>query len=189
MRIIAGEFKSRRLEFVKTPDLRPTMDRVKESLFNVLGGTVENEQVLDLFAGSGSLGLEALSRGAKKAVFVDSSPIAQKLLAKNLASLKIPPQKASVLTLPWEMALNFLKRKDPFDLVLMDPPYTQPELIQNVLSVLGEADILRPACRIVVEHTHRYKIPEELLKGKFKLYKTLICGGTALSFLMVSNEA
>jgi len=189
MRIIAGEFKSRRLAFIKSPQLRPTMDRVKESLFNVLGEAVKGKAVLDLFAGCGSLGLEALSRGAKETTFVDSSRTALQVLVKNIASLSLARDRAKVLGITWMEAIRrFSKTGVKFDLVLLDPPYSEPDAVQNVLLALGDSDILRPVSWIAIEHTDRYKIPEEALKTKFKLVKNLIFGGTALSFLVTTDE-
>mgnify|MGYP001579253717 CR=1 FL=1 len=191
MRIIAGEFKGRRLQFIKSPEVRPTMDRVKESLFNVLGGRLEVKNVLDLFAGSGSLGLEAISRGAEKVVFADQDRMVLKVLQQNIEKLGFSQSRdrIRVLGLAWQAALQRLKsEKTVFDLVFVDPPYTQTGVIRNVLMALGDSDILRPASTIVVEHSSRDKIQEETLPPGFRRYKELFFGGTALTFFEVNRE-
>ncbi|MGA7966719.1 MAG: 16S rRNA (guanine(966)-N(2))-methyltransferase RsmD [Gammaproteobacteria bacterium] len=119
LRIVGGVWRSRRLRFPAGPSLRPTPDRVRETLFNWLGPWVEGRRVLDLFAGSGALGLEALSRGAAEAVFVERERPAADALRANIETLGV--DKASVLCTD---ALRFLERTESsFDLVFIDPPY------------------------------------------------------------------
>src|SRR5881392_796168 len=121
MRVIAGEYGGRRLQTPAGLDTRPTSDRVREALFSILGERVADARVLDLFAGSGALGLEALSRGAAEATFVDSAPAAIRALRENLAAL------AAEAELRREDALRFLdgaaRARRHYDLVFLDPPY------------------------------------------------------------------
>ena len=137
LRIIGGTWRSRRIRFPGGPELRPTPDRVRETLFNWLGSWVEGRRVLDLFAGSGALGLEALSRGAAEAVFVERSRVAADALRANAAALG-----ASGVTVVCNEALNFLRReKGGFDLVFIDPPYAS-DLARPVLKRLLSGHIL-----------------------------------------------
>jgi len=119
LRIVGGTWRSRRIRFPGGPELRPTPDRVRETLFNWLGPWVEGRKVLDLFAGSGALGFEALSRGAAEAVFVERSRVAADALKANADALG-----ASGVSVVCAEALNFLHRVEGgFDLVFIDPPY------------------------------------------------------------------
>jgi len=184
MRVIAGEFKGRRLKFIKHDQLRPTMDRVKESMFNVLGGYLEPGRVLDLFAGCGSLGIEALSRGAGEIYFVDSSREALGVLRENLETLRVPASRYKILRATWKSALQQLKRGGTsFDLVLIDPPYNKSGLIENALMELGGFDILRPSARIVAEHSSRYSVEDSALPEGIEKVKVLRFGGTTLTFI------
>ena len=121
MRIISGKSRGLNLNTLKGDNTRPTLDRVKESVFNILGNTLDDVVVLDLFAGSGALGLEALSRGAKFCFFVDSSKDAVDIINKNVAKCRVE-DKSEILNDNFEIALE--KFKDNFfDLVFLDPPY------------------------------------------------------------------
>jgi len=153
VRIIGGDWRSRRLRFPAARDLRPTPDRVRETLFNWLGQTVTGWRVLDLFAGSGVLGFEALSRGAAWVGFVEKAPRAARELERNLGVLGCSPERFDV----WAMdALRWLDAPPggadaPIDLVFLDPPFRRPDLLQSVLDRLAEADWLAPDARLFVE--------------------------------------
>lgn len=123
MRIIGGKFRSRVLSEFPGEDVRPTSDRAKESLFNILSLKLYGARVLDLFAGSGSLGLESLSRGAKEVVFNDFSKESLAIVKKNLAALKIPVngEEAKVMQSDYLSCLSMMRGK--FDLIFLDPPY------------------------------------------------------------------
>ena len=147
LRIVAGEFGSRRIEVPRGSLTRPTAERVREALFSMLG-PLSGERVLDLFGGSGALGIEAVSRGAAEAVFVDSSPVAVSCMRGNLDSLGI---EARVLKLDWTVALADLERRgDRFDLVFADPPYSEADSVFERLSAALEA-ILAPQAVVVCE--------------------------------------
>ncbi len=133
MRVIAGAYKGRTLKVPPGRDTRPTSDRVREALFSILGD-VSGMRVLDLFAGSGALGIEALSRGAAEAVFVDSSRRAAEAIAANLRAVGDPPSKIRA-----ESALAFLGRAprgETYDLVFADPPYSSATRLGEQLSAL-----------------------------------------------------
>ena len=147
MRVISGSAKGIAL---KTPDgmqTRPTADRVKEALFSILQFDLPNTVVLDLFGGTGQLGIEALSRGAKRAVFVDKTDIACKLIKENLKRTKLE-NSAQVVCSDY---ISYLKRTgEKFDIILLDPPYAE-NFLENSLKIITEIDILQSGGIIVAE--------------------------------------
>ncbi|MDD5223364.1 MAG: 16S rRNA (guanine(966)-N(2))-methyltransferase RsmD [bacterium] len=157
MRVIGGELSGRRFSGPGKLPVRPTGDNVRESLFGVLGRTVEDKTVLDLFAGVGSLGIEALSRGAREAVFVEADPRAARIIRGNLEILGLSG-RARVLVLEVVRALRKLEREEGrFDLVFLDPPYEQ-DLAGPVLTWLSRSVILRSEGIVIFEHGAREKI-------------------------------
>ena len=161
MRVIAGELGGRRLQAPRGRATRPTSDRVRESLFAMLG-ELDGERVLDLFAGSGALGIEALSRGAAQAVFVERERAALHALGANLQALGLAPPRAQLLRSDALAALEAARRREEtYDLIFIDPPYSQardwgPELTVALAPVLG------PAARVVVESDRRAPLQLEL---------------------------
>lgn len=149
VRIIGGEHRSRRIQFPDAPGLRPTADRVRETLFNWLQEDVGGARCLDLFAGSGALGLEALSRGATTVTFVDTSSAATIAITAALSALGIsgsPVQRAD--------ALSWIATHDgkslPFDIIFLDPPFSDG-LLPTISQALASSALLKPGCRIYVE--------------------------------------
>jgi len=161
LRIIAGAFRGRKLHAPKSNSIRPTADRVREAIFNILADAVIGARVLDLFAGTGALGLEALSRGAVQAVFIDQSSEAVRLIKDNVRACGVQHQ-TQVIHKPVLQALPLLPAKGlappPFDLVFMDPPYGTGLALQ-VLPRLLELSILAVRSLAVVEHRHTEKTP------------------------------
>ena len=152
LRIIGGICKKKRLLTVPGMATRPTADRLRETLFNILAFDVRDAVVLDLFPGTGAMGLEALSRGAASCVFVENSPEALSVIRKNCASCNILSDRTVVMAWDILRGLHCLKDRDPqFTLVFADPPYGQ-NLIQPALSALAESGALADNARIVVEH-------------------------------------
>lgn len=154
MRIIAGNLKGRKLSPVKGLNTRPTADRVREALFNILGRRPVDAVVLDLFAGTGALGIEALSRGARRAVFVDCTASALSVLHRNIESCRL---QSLTRIIKWDITrdLNCLAGvADPFDLVFLDPPYHRA-MIQASLVNLLRAGCLAAEALVVVEHDPR----------------------------------
>ena len=182
MRIISGEKKGTRLFSLKKRKIRPTSDKVKGAIFNVLS-SVEDKKVLDLFAGSGSLGIEALSRGAEEVIFVDTSFSSLDLIRKNLEKLRFR-EKGRLIK---KNVLRFLKGgfKERFDLVLADPPYGRG-LCQKVLDILAEKDFLIVDGILVIEHHKKEKIEKV---ENFMLLQEKKYGDTLVSFFRkISQE-
>jgi 16S rRNA (guanine966-N2)-methyltransferase len=177
-RVIAGRFRGRSLETPPGLATRPTGARVRESLFAILG-PLDGARVLDLYAGSGALAIEALSRGATFAVLVERDRRALAAIRDNLAALSLEGQ-ARVLSLSVERALSPLSTEDPFDLVLCDPPWATGESALPVLAKLAQSGRLRPDARVVLEHPSREKPepPEGLVRFDLRSF-----GDTGLSFL------
>ena len=148
MRVVAGTLKGRKLIDNTFADIGPTADIVKQSIFNKLANEVVGARVLDLFAGTGALGIEAFSRGASEVVFVDKDSRAIKLIIENLKNLKIE-NEVKVLKASFEDALKKLKGQK-FDLILVDPPY-QSGVYQQAISLICEYDLLSDKGIIVVE--------------------------------------
>lgn len=180
MRIIAGEFKSRKISFPKTKLTRPMTDRSKETLFNILGGLVISKHVLDLYAGSGSLGLEALSRGALDVTFVDRADWATKIIQKNLQDLALTDKAEVIQTDVLRSIDKFKKAGKTFNLVFIDPPFNQG-LVKKTLMKLDQSGIVVPFGQVVVGHTRQEELPQDL--ETLKLARTKKLGQACLSFL------
>lgn len=151
MRIITGSAKGSRLKAPKGLMTRPTADRVKESMFNILGSAVRDARVLDLFAGTGNLGLEALSRGADKATFVDQSPESVRAIAENALRTKLREAAEIVKGDVFSCLRRLSGAGNTFDLVFCDPPY-QKGLAKRTLEILDALDVLEDGAIVVVEH-------------------------------------
>ena len=150
MRVIAGRFGGRRLSAPRGARTRPTADRVREALFSVLGD-LEGARVLDLFAGSGALGIEALSRGAAQATFVDTAPVALRALRDNLTALEIGPEAAEVRRADASGFLRSARKTGrEYDLVFIDPPYRHAAALARELD-RDLSTVLSPGARVAVE--------------------------------------
>ena len=186
MRIIGGTLKRRKLYFPKTYATRPVTDRAKETVFNVLGTQCEGVAVLDLFAGSGSFGIEALSRGATQTSFVDSAKIAGLCIERNLKSLALDAL-GSVFLMPVPEAVRKLeKQHKTFDLIFLDPPHNKG-LIKKILHLLDHSDIVAPFGTIVVGHSNLEGLPEHLETLHYQ--RSIKIGQTFISFLVKQAKA
>ncbi len=183
MRVVAGEYRSRQLKSVKSDATRPTTDKNKESMFNIIGPFFDGGVVLDLFAGSGGLGIEAISRGCDYLYSVDKQYQAFKVIKENIASLKI--ENAKVFKMDYLKALDkFDEEKIKFDLVFLDPPYGKG-FIDKILEKLTTAQMLNDKAVIVVEELKEttFEMPDSL-----KLIKRHEYGITALNILEYGVE-
>lgn len=187
MRVIAGRLGGRRLSAPRGRGTRPTSDRVREALFSMLGD-IEGAAVLDLYAGTGALGIEALSRGARRAVFVENARPALAALAENLATLGIEGE-ARVVAQPVARASDLVAREGPFDLILVDPPYVAlaeaAAAVARVVGPQGAGGGLAPGGRLVIEHASRDAAPE--IPG-LTLVRTRSYGEASLSLYASPDE-
>jgi 16S rRNA (guanine966-N2)-methyltransferase len=158
-------------------DVRPTSDRLRETLFNVIGSRVQESRFLDLCAGSGAVGIEALSRGASYATFVDRSRRSCLLIEANLELCRIPDEQREIYC---SEVSEFLRqtRAEPWDIIYFDPPYKQDYL--KTLGIIGSKKLVSDGGLLVVEHHHKNQLPE--ISGNLRRTRILKQGDSALSF-------
>ena len=180
MRIITGTSKGRRLIPPKGQGVRPTSDRVKESIFDILGGEVAEKVVLDLFAGTGNLGIEALSRGAKRALFVEKARQALRLIQMNLVNCGMEG-RSQILPQDVNRAIGTLKgRGETFDLILMDPPYGKG-WVDRTLRKLQSERIYHEDSILIIQHDRREPLPD--VSDQWIVVRERKIGDTVVSFL------
>ena len=187
MRIISGEFGGRRLKAVPGQNTRPTTDKIKESLFNILGGYFDGGVMLDMYSGSGAVAIEAVSRGMDRAFLFENNRLAQKTIEQNIEITKSPEQfhlkrqnvKQGLKTIVSDPAF------EPFELVFMDPPYRLQEIVKDI-EQLQELNLVSPDCVIVCEVDKEVQLPEQILD--FEQYKRVEYGITALVFFDRSSS-
>jgi 16S rRNA (guanine966-N2)-methyltransferase len=184
MRVIAGAYRSRILKSLKGLALRPTSDRLRETLYNVLGPNVSGARFVDLFAGTGAIGIEALSRGAADVVFIEKHAPAAALIRKNLDSLGI---RSGFTVLPVDVlrGLEVLASRTKavesgFDFIFLDPPYAAIEDYERVLEFLGSSDLLVSGGMVIAEHGRKFDLPEKV--AALRRFRVLKQGDAALSF-------
>lgn len=184
MRVIAGIYRSRILKSLKGLALRPTSDRLRETLFNVLAPNIAGSRFVDLFAGTGAIGIEALSRGAAEVVFVENHAPAATLIRRNLESLGIDTGVTVLVADALRGLAMLAARKNSgtpaFHHIFLDPPYAAAEEYSRVLEFLGSADLLAPGGIVIAEHRRNFALPEE--PGGLKRFRVLRQGDAALSF-------
>jgi 16S rRNA (guanine(966)-N(2))-methyltransferase RsmD len=185
--VIAGKYRSRRLVAPAGEQTRPTSDRLRETLFNVLGSEVEASVWLDLFAGSGAIGIEALSRGASMVHFVESSPRAARAIRSNLASLKIN-EGFEIVERDVAAALRQLDaRAIACDFCFLDPPYRKQDDYEQVLSFLARSRLLKPGSLVVAEHDKRFDPGESF--APLVRRRLLRQGDAVLSFYQSAQQS
>ena len=189
MRVIAGKFRSRPLRSLRGMDLRPTADRLRETLFNVLGagnpGAFEEKVWLDLCAGTGAVGIEALSRGAAKVYFVESSAPAATLIRQNLHSLGVA-DGFEVLKEDVTHALPKLEARNvTANLIFLDPPYRMEKVYEEVLQLLAQSSLVSPDAVVVVEHDKRFDPGDGF--APLRRYRKLEQGDAVLSFYRLTR--
>jgi 16S rRNA (guanine966-N2)-methyltransferase len=192
MRVIAGKYRSRRLQTLPGTALRPSSDRLRETLFNILGAAIEGAVFVDLFAGSGAVGIEALSRGARGVIFVENHPAGAALISRNLASLDIPTaaQVASRKTFAGSAEILRMDAMDALerlaeggahvDFVFADPPYANTRAYEDILAFFGESQLLARSGRVIAEHRRNSDLPT--IAGHLERMRVVEQGDTALSF-------
>lgn len=184
MRIVAGEHRGAQLFAPRGMETRPTQAKVRESLFSMIQSYVPDASVLDLFAGSGALALEALSRGAQSAVLVDLDREAAACIRKNIEKLRYT-QEASFYSCDWRQAVSQLQAKHArFDLVFLDPPYRMTDL-PSICHQLADGGLLAENALLVLEH--RVGVPVEL-DERFELYKDRTYGDTEIHYFLYRSE-
>lgn len=183
MRIISGEAKGRTLFAPQGQDTRPTSDKLRGSLFNIIGSRVQDARVLDLFGGTGALALEALSRGAAFAVIADNSRAAWQAIERNARSVlkEDCDLRARLVRGDYRSAIAAAEGQ-LFDLVFLDPPYRMVEAYGDALSRLCAAEMLAPGCLIVMERLKRAEVP---VPEPFRVFDTRVYGDTAVDFAEV----
>ena len=178
MRIVAGEYKGR---IIDMPDgIRPTSDKVREALFEILKNRIKGARFLDLYCGSGAMGIEALSRGAEKAAFIDNNHNCISILKRNMVKLGTPQDLYDIYIKDCMNGMEMLQRSGcSFDIVFLDPPYYMG-LAKNILIGLSSCDILTPNALVIAEVFKKECLPEEL--GVFRKIRSCKYGDTLLEF-------
>jgi len=183
MRIISGNCKGRKLIQIQGNDIRPTSDRVREAIFNILDPRIKNARVLDLFAGTGAMGLEALSRGADHAVFVDAALSSCTIIQKNIDLCKMTDKGLlvhhDIICLPLPQTLG----PHPFDLIFVDPPYGKG-YVETTLGKAGFIDLLAPTGIIVTEQSFKESLTKPI--NGLDIYRQKKYSKTFISFLKKS---
>lgn len=185
MRVIAGTHRGRRLRGPQGSALRPTSDRVREALFSILGNRLPNSRLLDLYAGTGAVGIEALSRGARHVTCVESNAQALKLLRQNVSDCGMAQQ----MTVQAKTVKQFLGRPDqwngPYDIVFADPPYAIAQELESLFNDVATDRLFAADSWLVVEHAEKTTLPIQL--GRSTFLRRYHYGDTALSIFSVSG--
>jgi 16S rRNA (guanine966-N2)-methyltransferase len=175
MRIIAGELKGRRVEAPEWPGLRPTSDRLRETIFNVLAASIRGSRFLDAHAGTGAVGIEALSRGAAHVTFVEQDRRAIALIRRNLAHCGVTDRHVII---PVDFARAFGREDRPsFDIIFLDPPYGAGTLLS---ALDAAAPLASDATRVLIEHARRDQAPGDA--GALRRIRSLSSGDSAVAF-------
>jgi len=185
MRVTGGTFKGQHIKTSRTRVYRPTQDKVRAAIFNHLGDFVQGASVLDLYCGTGALGIDALSRGAEHAVFCDKFLPSVKITRNNLDTIVSSPDKYNVFR---SDALNLCskltEKHKKYDLIFVDPPYSSG-LYQEILVILGSIGIVADKGIVVVEHSKKYDLPAEI--GKLEIYTQKTYGDTMISYYTMES--
>ena len=186
MRVIAGAYRGRKLRTVEGDEVRPTSDRLRETLFNILAPQLSGSRFLDLCAGSGAVGIEALSRGAADVVFVESARGACSVIEANLRTLDIDEGFRLIRRDATGALKELTQTSAPFEIVFFDPPYAS-ELYDQVMSELSSGRLLTADSVVVVEHRFKARLPDGY--SDLKAYRQVKQGETALSFYRLETNS
>ena len=185
MRVISGLFRSRRLKGNPPPGIRPTSDKLRETLFNILGPVVEGATFMDGYAGMGGIGIEAISRGAAFVFFVDQSRKACAIIRENLGSLGVT-DGFRIMEMDFTKAVTAVDREQTqFDIMFLDPPYEREDLYTESLNLIASGNVLRSDGLLVIEHSKRVEMPESA--GSLQKYRSLAQGDSVLAFYRSSK--
>jgi 16S rRNA (guanine(966)-N(2))-methyltransferase RsmD len=180
MRIIAGQFRSRQLKASPPPGTRPTSDKLRETLFNILGESVRGCTFLDGCAGVGAIGIEAISRGAESVVFVEESRKASRMIRQNLQGLEIT-SGFRILEMDVARSLGVCRREGiRFDVAFIDPPYQRDDVYRETLRRLDDLELISDDAVVIFEHSRRSELP--VSSDHLTRVRTLVQGDSALSF-------
>lgn len=185
MRIISGKARGTKLFTLEGKNTRPTLDRVKEAIFSIIQGKIQDAQILDLFSGSGAIGLEFLSRGAQKAVLCDNSKEAVSIIKKNIEKTHME-QNAQVINSDFENCLEKLKN-NKFDIIYLDPPYAT-DYISKALKRILELDIARQESIIIIETDDEERIEKEIKDLEIEIIDKRKYGRATIIFLNLKNK-
>jgi len=184
LRVIAGQYRSRPLHSLPGLDVRPTADRLRETLFNVLTAgnpaALEGSAWADLYAGTGAIGIEALSRGAASVLFVESARPSVQLIQENLKSLQIGTGFEVVQGDVGKVLRRWQDQSATFDVIFLDPPYRMESEYRDTLEFLGQSTLLKPTTTVIAEHAEQFDPMGEV--GALRRYRKLKQGDAALSF-------
>ncbi|WP_332689980.1 16S rRNA (guanine(966)-N(2))-methyltransferase RsmD [Halalkalibacter lacteus] len=178
MRVISGEKRGLSLKAVPGSSTRPTTDKVKESIFNMIGPYFHGGTALDLYAGSGGLGIEAISRGVERAIFVDQDRKAIETIKKNLQQCSFEDHSEVYRNDSARALKALIKREITFSFIFLDPPYAKQNIV-NEISIILDYELLEESGMIVCEHDSSVKLPAEI--GKVKVYRSEIYGDTTIT--------
>jgi len=179
MRLTGGKDRSRLIKAPRQKGIRPTLDKIRKAIFDILQDEIIGKEILDLFSGSGAIGLEAISRGAEKVYFVEKERICVDTIVENVKSLRYEDKAYVLYEDIFKAFRDFNKNKKKFDIITMDPPYGRFLAKKALLKILTY-DIIKNSSLIVIEHSKTEKLPERI--GTIQLYKRSSYGDTALSF-------
>ena len=164
MRVITGEYRGRKLATVKGANIRYTAERVKGALFSILGKNIQGARFLDFYAGSGNIGIEAISRGAESVTFVEVNPICARGISSNLSKCGLSPVPPDIVLLKMGMsrAMEYFRRHDTqFDIIFLDPPYRKG-MVEKTLREISNYSILAPDGKVAAQHDPREDAPEQM---------------------------
>ncbi len=180
MRIISGKAKGTKLYTLEGTNTRPTLDRVKESIFNIIQNDIEDAEILDLFAGSGAIGLEFLSRGAKKAVLCDKSKDAIEIIKRNVQKTHME-EKTQILNLDFEVCLDKIKNQQ-FDIIYLDPPYVTEYILKSIEKIIAQGNLKKEGL-MILETDDEQRILREIESEEVRIVDKRKYGRATIIFL------
>ena len=186
MRIIAGDLKGRRLKPPSWAGLRPTSDKLRETLFNILAARIAGARLLDLYAGTGAVGIEALSRGAAQVTFVEQDRRAEALIEENLARCGVVEGYA-IIRASVVRGLERLREQPAFDLIVLDPPYASQNSGEIGRVMAAAADVMAPGGVLILEHARKRHAPETA--GRLVRSREVTSGNSALAFYKLRGRS